>query len=94
LPIAHQSKKLAGLRVEKLRGQRPSAVPFTPELRACLEAQRAAAGVLQQRTGRIAPTVFHRGGTPLWGFYKAWETACRLAGGTRSVLAVQHCQRG
>ena len=44
---------------------------LTPELRACLEAQRAATEALQRQTGRIIPWVFHREGTPMKSFWKA-----------------------
>ena len=55
---------------------------MTPELRACLEAQRAATDALQRETGSIVPWVFHRTtrGRPLKGFRKAWLTACARAG--------------
>jgi integrase len=54
--------------------------PLTPELRACLEVQRATTEALQRKTGRIIPWVFHRDGQPLKTFYKAWHRACRAAG--------------
>jgi integrase len=41
---------------------------LTPELRACLEAQRAATEALQRQTGRIIPWVFHREGAPIKSF--------------------------
>jgi len=50
---------------------------LTPELRTCLEAQRAATEALQRQTGCIIPWVFHREGTPMKSFWKAWKTACR-----------------
>ncbi len=53
---------------------------MTPELRACLEAQRAATEALQRPTGQIIPYVFHHDGRPLKGFRRAWKTACRRAG--------------
>src|SRR6266481_2426359 len=53
---------------------------LTPELRTCLEAQRAATEALQRQTGRIIPWVFHREGTPMKSFWKAWKTACKAAG--------------
>ena len=54
--------------------------PFTPELRAVLEAQWAATTDLQRRTGRIIPWVFHRRGRPIKSIYGAWRTACKAAG--------------
>jgi integrase len=53
---------------------------MTPELRACLEAQRASTEALQIRTGSILPWVFHRNGRPVKGFTRAWRTACKKAG--------------
>jgi integrase len=53
---------------------------LTPELRTCLEAQRAATEALQRQTGCIIPWVFHREGTPMKSFWKAWKTACKAAG--------------
>lgn len=56
--------------------------PLTPELRATLEAQRAATDTLQRKSGSIIPWVFHRtkGARPLKGFTKAWRAACIAAG--------------
>ena len=51
-----------------------------PELRTCLEAQRAATEAVQRQTGRIIPWVFHCEGTPMKSFWKAWKTACKAAG--------------
>lgn len=53
---------------------------LTPELRTCLEAQRAVTEAVQRHTGRIIPWVFHREGTPMKSFWKAWKTACKAAG--------------
>jgi hypothetical protein len=63
---------------------------LTPELRACLEAQKAATDELARKTGRIIPWVFHRRvkgaatGTvtirPIRKFYTAWAYACLRAG--------------
>jgi integrase len=47
--------------------------PFTPELRALLEAQRAATAAVRAKTERIIPNVFHRGGEPI----KSFRRACR-----------------
>jgi integrase len=56
--------------------------PMTPELRATLEAQRAATETLQRITGSIIPWVFHwtKRCRPLKGFTKAWRQACKDAG--------------
>jgi integrase len=43
----------------------------TPELRACLEAQRAGTEALQREIGRIIPWVFHRNGERIKCFRKA-----------------------
>lgn len=53
---------------------------MTPELRACLEAQRAATDVSQRERGQIISSVFHRNGRPFASFRKSWIRACRLAG--------------
>jgi integrase len=49
---------------------------LTPELRACLEGQRAATAAL----GMICPWVFHRAGKPIKSFRRAWKSACIAAG--------------
>lgn len=56
------------------------AFPLIPELRALLDAQRERTRALERTTGRIVPWVFHRNGTPVRAFRKAWQTACRTAG--------------
>jgi integrase len=53
---------------------------MTPELRAALEAQRAATESVQRQRGLIVPWVFHRRGKPIARFQKAWITACKHAG--------------
>jgi integrase len=53
---------------------------LTPELRACLEGQRAETAAVQRQTGRIIPWVFHRAGEPIRCFRGAWAGACRRAG--------------
>jgi integrase len=58
----------------------PRPFPLTAELRALLEAQRAATEGLQRRTGRIIPWVFHRNGRPVKDMRRAWKTACDAAG--------------
>jgi integrase len=54
--------------------------PFTPELRALLEAQRAHTIEVQGDTKQIIPTVFHRDGAPIKSFRRAWLSACGAAG--------------
>ncbi len=53
---------------------------LAPELKACLEAQRAATDAAQRETGAIVPWVFHRGGRPIKDFRTAWTNACKAAG--------------
>ncbi len=54
--------------------------PMFPELRSLLEAQRAYTDRIQREQGRIIPWVFHRQGTPIRSFRKAWVKACLKAG--------------
>jgi len=54
--------------------------PLTAELRALLEAQRAATDAVQRKLGRIIPHVFHRKGKPIKSYRKAWSKACTAAG--------------
>jgi integrase len=49
------------------------------ELRRTLEEQRARADQLRS-AGMLVPWVFHRSGTQIRSFRKAWKEACRLAG--------------
>jgi integrase len=55
-------------------------VYMTPELRACLEGQRAATDTVQREQSRVVPYVFHRGGEAIKTFRKSWDTACDRAG--------------
>jgi integrase len=55
--------------------------PFTPELKAILQAQRERVSELEKATGRIIPWVFvHDDGTPVRDFRYAWAKACEAAG--------------
>ncbi|HEY3131613.1 MAG TPA: hypothetical protein VGL91_19320 [Acidobacteriota bacterium] len=54
--------------------------PFTHELRAVLETEKATAEALQQKQGIICPFVFHCEGKPIKDFRGAWNAACKNAG--------------
>ena len=54
--------------------------PMTTELRALLEAQRAATDALQRKKGIICPDVFHRAGVAIKTFRRSWASACKAAG--------------
>jgi integrase len=53
---------------------------MTPELRACLEAQRALTEHFQREHDQIVPWVFHRSGRPIKDFKTAWRTATKYLG--------------
>jgi integrase len=53
---------------------------MTPELRACLEAQRALTEKFQRERDKIVPLVFHRDGEPIKCFRGAWRRACAYVG--------------
>jgi integrase len=50
-----------------------------PPLKALLQVQRARTTALERATGVIVPWVFHRGGTPIRHFRRAWRSALRRA---------------
>lgn len=54
--------------------------PFTSELRALLQAQRAKTQALQRERGALCPWVFHRDGKQIRSFRRSWKTACKNAG--------------
>jgi integrase len=53
---------------------------MTPDLKATLAAQWAGTDALQRETGQIIPFIFHRTGTPIKSFRRAWLLACERAG--------------
>jgi len=54
--------------------------PLIPELRAILEQQLERTLRLERVTGQIIAWLFHRNGTPIKSFRRAWLTACKDAG--------------
>jgi integrase len=55
--------------------------PFTPDLRALLEAQRERVREIERATDKIVPWVFvHPDGSPIRDFRYSWAKACRAAG--------------
>jgi len=59
---------------------KPRLCPFTPELRAILEAQRVYTDTVNRERGILCPWVFHREGERVRNFYTAWHSACLAAG--------------
>jgi integrase len=54
--------------------------PFTPDLKAILEAQRHYVKEIERRRGCVIPWVFvHNNGSPIKDFRGAWKEACRAA---------------
>jgi integrase len=54
--------------------------PLTPELREVLAQQIEKTRLVEQKTGRIIPWLFHRDGNPIRDFRGAWTSACKSAG--------------
>jgi len=54
--------------------------PFTAELRAVLEAQRAHTHAVERERKMIVPWVFHHNGKRITDFYGAWQKAVAAAG--------------
>jgi len=54
--------------------------PFTARLREIIEQQLARTKELEKSTGRIIRWLFHRNGSPIKSFRRAWLTACVQAG--------------
>ncbi len=50
--------------------------PFTRDLRALLEAQRAYTTEMEHKRAAVIPWVFHRRGKRIMAFRKVWERAC------------------
>jgi integrase len=70
------------LRLEPGEGKTGEArnFPFTPELRAALEAQRDYVRCIELETDSIVPWVFcHSDGSPIKSFRDAWRNACTRA---------------
>ena len=54
--------------------------PLIPELRDVLAQQLERTEELERATNQIIPWLFHKEGTPIGSFQKAWATACKRAG--------------
>ena len=54
--------------------------PYTDELRAAMEDQRAYTIKVQKTQGKVCPWVFHREGKQVRSFRRSWLTACKRAG--------------
>ena len=54
--------------------------PLTPELREVLAQQIEKTRLIEQKTGRIIPWLFHRDGNTIRDFRGAWSSACKSAG--------------
>jgi len=54
--------------------------PLIPGLREVLEGQLERTRELERGTGQIIPWLFHKDGTRIGSFRKAWSTACKRAG--------------
>jgi len=78
----HVDLKAGWLRLDpgETKSGRGRMFPLIPELRAVLEAQRAATTVLEQALGCIIPWVFHLDGDRLRTIGKAWARAAKKAG--------------
>lgn len=54
--------------------------PFTADLKAVLDQQKASVDRLRKESNVICPWVFHRDGQQIRSFRKAFSTACKVAG--------------
>jgi len=79
---AHVDFQSGWLRLEpgETKNREGRQFPLTPALRAVLERQRERTRAVEQATGTIIPWIFHRSGTPIKSFRRAWVTACTKAG--------------
>lgn len=59
--------------------------PFTHELRALLEEQKAKNEILQKEQGILSPYVFTYEGKPFKSYKRSWATACRKCGLTGKI---------
>jgi len=62
--------------------------PFTARLREIIEQQLARTKELEKSTGRIIRWLFHRNGSPIKSFRRAWLTACVQAGLGKEIRSV------
>lgn len=59
--------------------------PLTPELREVLAQQIEKTRLIEQKTGRIIPWLFHRDGNTIRDFRGAWASACKSAGVAKRI---------
>jgi len=78
----HMDFKNGWLRLEpgETKNGRGRNFPLTRRLREVLQKQWEDTRALEQSTGSIIPSLFHRRGRPIKDLYTSWRKACRLAG--------------
>jgi site-specific recombinase XerD len=78
----HVDLKAGWLRLEpgETKNRRGRNFPLTPRLREVLRAQIERTEALQRAEGKIIRWLFHRDGTPIKSFRRAWITACGKGG--------------
>ena len=74
------SARTVRLEVGTTKNREGRLFPFTAELGAVLDAQRARTRAVERERGIVCPWVFHRSGEPIRYFRRSWLTACRNAG--------------
>ena len=81
LPLCQVDFNVGTVRLEPgtTKNEEARIFPFTEELRAVFESQRAKADALKKE-GVICPWVFHRHGKRIKEFRRSWKTACEKAG--------------